>query len=54
MITFGPIEGSSEEEVRSKLNSLYTPNGYKITKWKENTGFWFQLCMYGVTMRLFA
>lgn len=37
MITFGPIEGNSEKEVRNKLDSLYTPNGYKITKWKENT-----------------
>ena len=37
MITFGPIEGNSEKEVRDKLDSLYTPNGYKITKWKENT-----------------
>lgn len=37
MITFGPIEGNSEREVRDKLDSLYTPNGYKITKWKENT-----------------
>lgn len=36
-MTFGPIEGNSEQEVRNKLDSLYTPNGYKITKWKENT-----------------
>ena len=32
---FGPIEGSSKEEVLERLNTFYTPGSYKITKWGE-------------------
>ena len=35
MTAFGPIEGTSKEEVLNTLNTLYTPRGYKITKWGE-------------------
>ena len=35
MTAFGPIEGTSKEEVLDTLNTLYTPRGYKITKWGE-------------------
>lgn len=43
MIPFPPVEASSEEEVIKKLDELYTPTGYRITKWKERpSGIFFR------------